>query len=798
MADSMNGNGNGYAGFADRVLSRLRPLGRGRGQDKGAIKSAQSVGIYAVGRQSTDEEIADWEARLWHDQDDRVEPRAREWCQILLYCANEQHIAYHRDQRRWLARRAVPWRIRSTYNVMQKAADLRVAKLSENKPSVTVQATTLSRDDLDKTEAREQHWWYLWHRLGLHDRITKSRRWATKTGSGFLKVGWDPDAGPALPVTRQYPRLTTHSVPVTDDAGNPVLDAMGQPLLDSQQVEDGSTEMYVDAKGNPIGPVKDADPETGEERTLPPPPECDYYHEGNAFCDVRPPFSIRWDAYTDDLWDSWYVQDSEILPTTRILGLFPDAVDKLGRATPVNESAKAISWQGLIAPHAAAELQSWRPGSDRSRRHDRSPLDQEYEVRETWIFPRNDYVRRLWGPKGALLITVGGILMARRELPDWALTCCPFVQFVDLPEEGNHYAKSVLRDVLPLQDDINRSRSHQAEGMMLRSRLLLGAPQGHQMRVAVLGGLPGAFVTYRSREHKPERIDMGSADQSAEQFYEASLSAAADVARVNDASTGKLPSAGLAAKAIYALQYADERSISETSNLQDESLARLAKALDAVCQAEYTEERQIRVVGEDQSFLIDTSIGPDTYSVDVDFVFTPGSMLARQKEAIKNELLQLMQVGLVDQATVRKAFPAAVPDTFKQSFDLQYAKARRQLKAIMHGDAPQLAMDPWQDPAVVASVVQEFLLSVRFETLPQDRQQAVLLFWQTAVQAQSAQAPAQPGQPTPGQPMPAQPVPMAEPMAADPAAQLVMAGPQGLANDAEQAMAPPPEFGAPA
>jgi hypothetical protein len=50
---------------------------------------------------------------------------------------------------------------------------------------------------------------------------------------------------------------------------------------------------------------------------------------------------------------------------------------------------------------------------------------------------------------------------------------------------------------------------------------------------------------------------------------------------MNDASTGKLPSAGLAAKAIYALQYADEQSITEASALQDTALKQLAEALDA-------------------------------------------------------------------------------------------------------------------------------------------------------------------------------------------------------------------------
>lgn len=138
----------------------------------------------------------------------------------------------------------------------------------------------------------------------------------------------------------------------------------------------------------------------------------------------------------------------------------------------------------------------------------------------------------------------------------------------------DHYGKPALRDLVPLQDDINRSRSHKAERMAILSRLIFTAPKGHGLNVRTLGGMPGMLLETRGAEYKPEVLQLAANDGgSSSEFYNESLAAAADVGDMNEASTGKLPSAGLAAKAIYALHHADERNVSEVSTEQDEAQA---------------------------------------------------------------------------------------------------------------------------------------------------------------------------------------------------------------------------------
>ncbi|MGE0347318.1 MAG: hypothetical protein AB7N73_14470 [Gemmatimonadales bacterium] len=777
--------------MADSTLGRFaEAMKRGmrlpkRQESEKAVQQGTDLGITIVGAKSTDEEIAQWEARLWADQDDAVDELAREWRLHLYYTAGIQHLAYHRE-RGWFVRRAIPGRIRSTYNVCAKAVGIRVSRLTENKPTVTVQARTSEQSDLDRAEMKETLFWGLWDELRLHAKLVQARRWASKCGSGILKCGWDPDAGPPIPATRKTPVFEDR--PIADPTtGQPAIDpATGQPMTEKVLV--GIKEEYLDEKGEAIGLVTETtvleDGSTTVTRNEPP-EGTRFYHDGQAYVDVRTSFNVRWDPFEDDIGDSWYVQDAEILPTTAILAMFPDALKEIQDATPATEAEKLVQWRGLVRRVAHGDY-SDGPTFRRRQAGDggtslKEVLEQEYLVRETFIFPKTIYLRKLWGPKGAHLITVGGKLVHKKALPAWALRACPFVQLVDIPEEGNHYGRPFLRDLIPVQDDINRTRSHSAEGIALRDRLILTAPHNHQMRVRALGELPGVLVT--SREGTTvQTLDLGQPSSAVNEFYNASLSAAQDVGYMNDASTGKLPSAGLAAKAVYALQYADERSIAEVSTMQDDALRRLAEALDAITSVEYREDRKVRIVGHDRLYQVEADVTADALNVEVDYAFVPGSMLARQKEAIKNELLALMQAGLIDQVTVKKLLPTAVPDAFRNSYSLQYARARRQLMVLERGEAvdpPQ----PWEDPAVHLGVLEEVLLSQRFERFPDPVKQAITERWQAfRMVLMQQQAP----QPAPGQPG----VPEAPPIGANGQAMVPAQGAEALAQAAEMAMAP--------
>jgi hypothetical protein len=164
-----------------------------------AVRALEDVGLLGVGWSSPDEKIAEWEKRLWAEQDDLLEERLKEWRQHLHYVANEQFIAYHRDRRVWIPRRTVPWRIRSIYNVMGKAVKIRTARLSENKPAVTVQATRPDRASIEKAEFKETLFWFLWDALSIHSKWKRARRWACKGAPASSSSGGTPTPEASTP-----------------------------------------------------------------------------------------------------------------------------------------------------------------------------------------------------------------------------------------------------------------------------------------------------------------------------------------------------------------------------------------------------------------------------------------------------------------------------------------------------------------------------------------------------------------------------------------------------------------------
>ncbi len=747
----------------------MRAPGQAKRADPANAKAAKTVrakleklGVKAIGKDSSAEDIEDYVQRLEDWQVPTLEPRYREWLLHLYYIAGEQHLAYHRERRRWVARRALPWRIRSKYNITAKAMKWAVGRLTENKPTVTVQARTADMSDTEKAESKEMLFWYLWDRLKLLKSIQRARRLSWACGSSFLKVGYDAEAGGSYPATKKRPRIV--NVPQPDPSG--MVDPMTrEPVMVEVPTEVGVEEYYVDAEGNDLGPVEafEDDPDTGTKRLVKAkvPEDVAYIADGEVYIDVCPAFEILWDPYVTELEESWYVQHRRVLPLSRIAATLvrtPEELAQLEKARLAEEDGRSMLWTGLVnRDFGFDESGNGRLSTMASRKNREegqlAETDREYKVVETWIFPKNRDLKALWGDKGAIITTVGGAMIGKpRPLPEWALRTCPFIKIGEGEEEGNHYDKPPARDVIPMQDDLNRTLSTAQEGFGLKARMILGAPANHGMNVKLLGHMAGVLLTYRSQEFRPEPIKLDANTEGWEDLYATILAAANDISNTNDASTGKLPSAGLSAKALYSLQYADERSISEVSGLQDMALKRLAEAMDAVTQVEYTEARKIRLVGDDRAYMIEHEVSPEALRADVDYTFLPGSMLSRQKEAVRNELLALKDAGLISPEMVLKHFPTSTPDVFRASFDLQQAAARNVLRDLRTLAEPQpIQPQPWENAAIFAGVLAEYMLTQQFKKkLDPERQKLIAQTWQVYEQMRLLALMGQMGQPVSG------------------------------------------------
>jgi hypothetical protein len=208
----------------------------------------------------------------------------------------------------------------------------------------------------------------------------------------------------------------------------------------------GLEEYYVDAAGQRSRPrarpeQDPLDPAGGSKLVRAEIPEgVQWLAEGEATVDVRSPFNVRFDKYAETIRDSWYVQDGEILPLSKIAAMHPDKIEELREARTANEDEKALRWRGLTPQLLDVQTAAYAKNSNGQGSTSRSIASCSTSRRGS--SRRIQLLKRLWGEKGCRVVTVGGVEIERTALPEWALKACPFVQLIDTLEEGNRITKS--------------------------------------------------------------------------------------------------------------------------------------------------------------------------------------------------------------------------------------------------------------------------------------------------------------------------------------------------------------------
>lgn len=127
----------------------------------------------------------------------------RDWKMDLAFFQGRQWVVYDAPYRRvvdWVpfdAKRKGP---RLVLNMILPVVRLEYARLTKNRPTFTVVATTADEDDVAKSRGCKRFLGWLWETCGWADVFRKALAWALTTGNGFVKVFWDSSAGPIVEV----------------------------------------------------------------------------------------------------------------------------------------------------------------------------------------------------------------------------------------------------------------------------------------------------------------------------------------------------------------------------------------------------------------------------------------------------------------------------------------------------------------------------------------------------------------------------------------------------------------------
>lgn len=87
--------------------------------------------------------------------------------------------------------KAAPWRVRKTVNLIRPMIRTEIARMTSQKPTVTVIPATTSDDDMFAAQAAEQLWEWMTYIHGFQKLMQRNAFWTSVAGTCFIKTWWD-------------------------------------------------------------------------------------------------------------------------------------------------------------------------------------------------------------------------------------------------------------------------------------------------------------------------------------------------------------------------------------------------------------------------------------------------------------------------------------------------------------------------------------------------------------------------------------------------------------------------------
>ena len=265
---------------------------------------------------------------------------------------------------------------------------------------------------------------------------------------------------------------------------------------------------------------------------------------------------------------------------------------------------------------------------------------KETLVLEIWIKRHPDY------PQGGMVTIVGEELVQNNKTFPYRHGEYPFAKLDHIPT-GKYYAESVIKDLVPVQREFNRTRSQLVENKNIVGRPRYFAQRG-SIDVSKITGEPGQVIFYLPGMPRPEPMEMPQMPQYVTQSLDVLQQDMDDISGQHEISRGGTPNSQLtAATAISFLQEQDDTALALTIESQEKAVRKIGRQYLSLAEQYWSTERTIKIVGEDGYFDAQTFKGAEIRG-NRDVRVESGSALATSKSARNAIIMDLMKNGQVD------------------------------------------------------------------------------------------------------------------------------------------------------
>jgi len=262
-------------------------------------------------------------------------------------------------------------------------------------------------------------------------------------------------------------------------------------------------------------------------------------------------------------------------------------------------------------------------------------------VLEVWVKP--GYLPEL--PEGGMFTIAANQLVDGVDYWPYEHGQYPFEK-LDGTATGKFYNASIVEDLIPLQRELNRTRSQLVEAKNKMSKPQLTAEEG-AVDAKRITTEPGLLIEYKIGMNPPQPLPLQGIPSYVTEELNRLYDDMADISGQHEVSNGSTPPGVTAATAISFLQEQDESIIAANYASIEEAIEKMAYQSLVYVKTYWDESRLVKTIGTEGTFDIKAFKGSDLRG-NTDVRIESGSSLPTSRAAKQAFIMDLMKMGFVD------------------------------------------------------------------------------------------------------------------------------------------------------
>ncbi|MFY3741634.1 MAG: hypothetical protein HMLIMOIP_002092 [Candidatus Nitrosomirales archaeon] len=261
-------------------------------------------------------------------------------------------------------------------------------------------------------------------------------------------------------------------------------------------------------------------------------------------------------------------------------------------------------------------------------------------ILEIWVKP--GYLPEL--PNGGMFTIAANKLVQGFDQWPYEHGQYPFAKLDGTPT-GKFYTSSIIEDLIPLQQELNRSRSQLIESKNRMSKPQILAEKG-SVEAKKITTEPGQVIEYAMGHTPPQPLPLQNLPSYVTEEINRLYDDMADVSGQHEVSNGSTPPGVTAATAISFLQEQDETMIAGNYSSIEEAIEKVAAQCLTYVKMYWDEARTVKIVGLDGTFDVQIFKNSDLRG-NTDVRVESGSALPTSRAAKQAFIMDLMKMGFI-------------------------------------------------------------------------------------------------------------------------------------------------------